>query len=98
MVEVLIISSILFCFGVFGMIFLRNHLLIVLISLELLLLASMINFVCFSIFLDLLIGQIYGLMILTIAASESAIGLAILIVYYRLRGGLSLDYIKLLKG
>lgn len=98
MFEVFLLSVSLFCIGIYGMLFSKNHILIVFISLELLLLASTINFVGASVFLDMFIGQVYGLYILTIAASESAIGLAILICYYRTRGGLSLDYIKLLKG
>jgi NADH-quinone oxidoreductase subunit K len=56
------------------------------------------NFIIFSIFLDDIIGQIYCLLILTISAAESALGLALLIIYYRLRGGISIDLINLLKG
>jgi NADH-quinone oxidoreductase subunit K len=76
----------------------RKHVIIILISLELILLATNINFVIFSVFLDDILGQIYALLVLTVAAAESALGLAILIVYYRLRGGISIDLISLLKS
>jgi len=76
----------------------RKHIIIILISLELILLAVNINFVIFSIFLDDFMGQIFALFVLTVAAAETALGLAILIVYYRLRGGISIDLINLLKS
>jgi len=76
----------------------RKHVIIILISLELILLSTNINFVIFSVFLDDILGQIYALLVLTVAAAESALGLAILIVYYRLRGGISIDLISLLKS
>ena len=67
-------------------------------SIELMLLAINFNFIVFSIFLDDIVGQIFALFILTVAAAESAIGLAILVVYYRIRGTVSIEYINLLKG
>lgn len=76
----------------------RKHVIIILISLELLLLSANFNFIVFSVFLDDLLGQIYSLMVLVLAASESAIALAIIIVYYRLRGGISVNLLNLLKG
>lgn len=91
-------STTLFILGTFGMIIWRKHIIIIIISLELLLLAVNMNFIIFSIFLDDIIGQIYCLLILTISAAESALGLALLIIYYRLRGGISIDLINLLKG
>jgi len=94
----LLISITLFLIGTFGMFFSRKHVIIILISLELILLSSNINLVIFSIFLDDILGQIYALLVLTVAAAESALGLAILIVYYRLRGGISIDLISLLKS
>jgi NADH-quinone oxidoreductase subunit K len=94
----LLISITLFLIGTFGMFFSRKHVIIILISLELILLASNINLVIFSIFLDDILGQIYAVLVLTVAAAESALGLAILIVYYRLRGGISIDLISLLKA
>jgi NADH-quinone oxidoreductase subunit K len=94
----LLLSSILFIIGSLGLCISKKHVLIMLISLELILLAASINFVAFSIFLDDFLGQIYSLMVLTVGAAESALGLAILIVYYRLRGGVKTDIITLLKG
>jgi len=94
----LILSSLIFITGSFGTFLLRSHIIIILISFELLLLAASINFVIFSIFLDDLFGQIVAILILTIAAAESALGLAILVAYYRLRGGISIDLITLLKA
>jgi NADH-quinone oxidoreductase subunit K len=76
----------------------RKHIINILISLELIILSININFIVISCFIDDLLGQIYSLLILTIAAAETSIGLAIIIVYYRLRGGISVDLISLLKG
>jgi len=82
----------------FGMFLSRKHLIIILMALEIILLSANINFIIFSIFFDDMIGQIYCLLVLTIGATESAIGLAILIVYYRLRGSIAVDTIYTLKG
>lgn len=98
MFSYIFLSSILFFFGVFGMFFSRKHIIVILLSLELILLSVDINFCIFSVFLDDLLGQIFALLILTVAAAESSIGLAILIIYYRLRGGISIDLISLLKS
>lgn len=76
----------------------RKHILIILISIELILLSVNINFIVFSIMLDDLLGQLYSLLVLTVAASETAIGLAIIIIYYRLRGSISIKLISLLKS
>lgn len=76
----------------------RKHIINILISLELIILSININFIVISCFIDDLLGQIYSLLILTVAAAETSIGLAIIIVYYRLRGGISVDLISLLKG
>lgn len=92
------LSICLFIIGSCGMFLFRKHIINILISLELLILSININFIAFSCFLDDLLGQIYSLLILTIAAAESSIGLAIIIIYYRLRGGISIDLISLLKG
>lgn len=67
-------------------------------SIELMLLAINFNLIIFSVYLDDIIGQVFSLFILTVAASESAIGLAILVIYYRLRGIISVDYISTIKG
>lgn len=94
----LILSITIFFIGALGIFLFRKHLINILISLELILLSVNLNFIIFSNHLDDFIGQIACLMVLTIAAAESSIGLAILIVYYRLRGGISIDLINLLKG
>ena len=94
----LFLSLILFTIGSFGMFLSRKHIIIMLISLELLLLSININFVIFSAYLDDFLGQIYVLVILTVAAAETALGLAILVIYYRLRGGISINLINLLKS
>ncbi len=98
MLNYIVLSLIIFIIGSLGMFLLRKHIINILISLELLLLAINMNFVVFSCFLDDFIGQLYALLVLTVAAAESSIGLAIIIVYYRLRGGISIDLISLLKG
>jgi len=93
-----IFSCSLFIIGTFGIFLSKKHLIIILISFEILLLSSLINFIVISAYLDDLLGQVYGLLILTVGATESSIGLAILIVYYRLRGAISVDLINVLKG
>lgn len=98
MLMYLLLSISLFIIGNFGMFLARKHIIIILISLELILLSVNINFVAFSVYLDDILGQVYALLVLTVAASESALGLAILITYYRLRGGISIDLINLLKS
>lgn len=87
----------LYVLGTMGMLLTQKHLLIILLSLELLLLASNCNFVFFSILLDDLFGQIFGLVILALAASETAVGLALLVVFYRHRGGISVDLLALVR-
>lgn len=83
-----VLSSSLFVVGSLGMFLTRKHIIIILISLELILLAININFIASSVYLDDLVGQLYVILILTVAAAESSLGLALLIVYYRLRGGI----------
>jgi len=92
------LSLIIFFLGGLGIFLFRKNLINILISLELILLSINLNFIIYSSFLDDILGQIYCLMVLTIAAAESSIGLALLIIYYRLRGGISIDLINLLKG
>jgi len=94
----LFISSFVFVIGCFGMFLSRKHILIILISIELILLSININFIVFSVMLDDLLGQLYSLLLLAVAASETAIGLAVIIIYYRLRGGISIKLISLLKS
>ena len=98
MLAYLLLSLLIFVIGSLGMFLFRKHIINILISLELLLLSINMNFVVFSCFLDDFMGQIYALLVLTVAAAESSIGLAIIVVYYRLRGGISIDLINLLKG
>lgn len=95
---VLNIVLILFLIGVLGLVLNRKNILITLISIELMLLAINLNFIIFSIYLDNITGYIFVLFILTIAATESAVGLAILTVYYRLKNTIKLDKIKNIKG
>ena len=95
---VLSITLILFFIGVLGLVLNRKNILITIMSLELMLLAVNLNFVIFSIYLGDVVGQIFVLFILTIAATESAIGLALLTVYYKLKNSIQLDKIKTLKG
>jgi len=99
MSKYLVLSSMLFLIGLLGLFLSRQtHLIIILMALEIILLSANINFIVFSIYFDDILGQIYSLLILTIGAVESAIGLAILIVYYRLRGSIAVDMIYTLKG
>jgi NADH-quinone oxidoreductase subunit K len=88
----------LFFIGVFGFLCNRKNILLLLLSLELMLLSVNFNFVFLSVYIDDLFGQIFTLIVLTIAAAESALGLAILISYYRVRGGITLDSVQLLRS
>jgi NADH-quinone oxidoreductase subunit K len=92
------IGAILFTIGVFGIFLNRKNVIIILMSIELMLLAVNINFVAFSAFLGDLVGQIFVLLILTVAAAEAAIGLAIVVVYFRNRGTIAVDDVSLMKG
>jgi NADH-quinone oxidoreductase subunit K len=94
----LTVGAILFTIGVFGIFLNRKNVIVILMSVELMLLAVNINFVAFSAFLADLVGQIFVLLILTVAAAEAAIGLAIVVVYYRNRGSIAVDDINLMKG
>lgn len=95
---ILNIVIMLFLIGVLGLVLNRKNILITLMSIELMLLAINLNFIIFSIYLDDLAGYIFVLFILTIAAAESAIGLAILTVYYRLKNTIRMDKIKNIKS
>jgi len=88
----------LFLIGVLGLVLNRKNILITLMSIELMLLAINLNFVLFSIYLDDITGYVFVLFILTIAAAESAIGLAILTIYYRLKNTIRMDRIKNVKS
>ncbi len=92
------VGAILFVFGVFGIFINRKNVITILMSIELILLSVSINLVAFSAFLNDLSGQIFSLFILTVAAAEAAIGLAILVVYFRNRGSISVEDINVMKG
>src|SRR5215472_15504492 len=94
----LAVSAILFTIGVLGIFLNRKNVIIILMSIELILLAVNLNFVAFSAFLGDLVGQIFALFILTVAAAEAAIGLAILVVYFRNRGTIAVEDVNLMKG
>jgi NADH-quinone oxidoreductase subunit K len=93
-----ILSLIIFCISIFGIIFNKKNVIVLILSIELLLLACNFNFVFFSYFLDDFLGQIFTLFILTVAAAESAIGLAILIAYFKLNNNISISNIYRLKN
>ncbi len=94
----LIVAAILFTLGIAGIILNRKNIIVILMSVELILLAVNLNLVAFSAFLGDLTGQVFALLVLTVAAAESAIGLAILVVFYRNRGSIAVEDINLMKG
>ena len=94
----LTLGAIIFSIGIIGIFLNRKNIIVILMNIELILLAVNINFVSFSIFLNDLIGQIFALFILTVAAAEAAIGLAIIVVYYRNTGTIHVEEIDSLKG
>jgi len=94
----LAVAAILFTIGVFGIFINRKNVIVILMSVELILLAVNINLVAFSSFLGDLVGQVFALLVLTVAAAEAAIGLAILVVFYRNRGSIAVEDINLMKG
>jgi NADH-quinone oxidoreductase subunit K len=94
----LTVAAILFTLGIFGIFLNRKNVIIILMSIELMLLAVNINFVAFSAFLNDLVGQVFAMFVLTVAAAEAAIGLAILVVYFRNRGTIRVEDINMMKG
>lgn len=94
----LILAGLLFTIGVFGIFLNRKNVIVILMSIELMLLSVNINFVAFSSFLDNLGGQVFAMFILTVAAAEAAIGLAILVVFFRNRGSIAVEDISSMKG
>jgi NADH-quinone oxidoreductase subunit K len=94
----LTVAAILFTLGVFGIFINRKNLIVILMSIELLLLAVNLNMVAFSAALSDLQGQVFALLILTVAAAEAAIGLAILVIFYRNRGSIAVEDVNSLKG
>ena len=94
----LVVAAILFTIGVFGIFVNRKNIIVILMSIELILLAVNINLVAFSTHLGDIVGQIFALFVLTVAAAEAAIGLAILVVYFRNRGSIAVEDINMMKG
>ncbi len=94
----LTVAACLFTLGMFGIFLNRKNVIIILMSVELMLLAVNINLVSFSAFLGDLIGQVFAMFVLTVAAAEAAIGLAILVVYFRNRGTIEVEDINMMKG
>ncbi|HEY8071947.1 MAG: NADH-quinone oxidoreductase subunit NuoK [Methylocystis sp.] len=94
----LVVAAILFTFGIAGIILNRKNIIVILMSVELILLSVNLNFVAFSAQLGDLTGQVFALFVLTVAAAEAAIGLAILVTFYRNRGSIAVDDINSLKG
>ena len=94
----LAVAAVLFTLGILGIFLNRKNIIIILMSVELILLAVNINFVAFSAYLGDLVGQVFALFILTVAAAEAAIGLAILVVYFRNRGTIAVEDVNVMKG
>ena len=94
----LTVAAILFSIGIFGVFINRKNVIVILMSVELILLAVNINLVAFSAFLGDLVGQIFALIVLTVAAAEASIGLAILVVFYRNRGSIAVEDINMMRG
>jgi len=94
----LVVAAMLFTLGIFGIFLNRKNVIVILMSVELMLLAVNINLVAFSVRLNDLVGQVFALVVLTVAAAEAAIGLAILVVYFRNRGTIAVEDINLMKG
>jgi NADH-quinone oxidoreductase subunit K len=94
----LTVAAILFTLGIFGIFVNRKNVIIILMSIELMLLAINLNLVAFSAYLGDLAGQVFAMFVLTVAAAEAAIGLAILVVYFRNRGSIEVEDINLMRG
>ena len=94
----LTVAAIMFTIGVFGIFLNRKNVIVILMSIELILLAVNINFVAYSAFLHDLVGQVMAMFVLTVAAAEAAIGLAILVVYFRNRGSINVEDVNVMKG
>ena len=92
------VAAALFVIGIFGIFLNRKNVIVILMSIELILLSVNINLVAFSTFLNDLVGQVFAMLVLTVAAGEAAIGLAILVTYFRNRGTIAVEDINLMKG
>jgi len=88
----------MFVIGLLGIMLNRSNIISVLMSIELMLLAVNLNFITYSVYLDDLFGQVFAIFVLTVAAAESAIGLAILVVYFRVRGSIAVETMNLMQG
>ena len=94
----LTVAAVVFTLGIFGIFLNRKNVIVILMSIELMLLAVNINFVAFSAFMGDLVGQVFALFVLTVAAAEAAIGLAIVVVYFRNRGSIAVSDIYMMRG
>jgi NADH-quinone oxidoreductase subunit K len=94
----LTVAAVLFTLGVFGIFLNRKNVIVILMSVELILLAVNINLVAFSTHLNDIVGQVFALLVLTVAAAEASIGLAILVVYFRNRGSIAVEDINMMRG
>ena len=94
----LTVAAMLFTIGTLGIFLNRKNVIVILMSIELILLAVNVNLVAFSAFLNDMVGQVFALLVLTVAAAEAAIGLAVLVVYFRNRGSIAVQDINLMKG
>lgn len=94
----LTVAAILFTLGVLGIFINRKNVIVILMSVELILLAVNINLVAFSSYLNDIVGQVFALFVLTVAAAEAAIGLAILVTFYRNRGSIAVEDVNLMRG
>ena len=92
------LASIIFVIGIIGIFLNRKNVIIILMSIELILLAVNINLVSFSIYLQNLVGQVFTMFVLTVAAAEAAVGLAIIVIYYKNKGSINVEHIDSLKG
>jgi len=98
LVHYLVVAAILFTMGVLGIFMNRKNIIVILMAIELILLAVNLNFVAFSAYLHDLVGQVFAMFVLTVAAGEAAIGLAILVIYFRGRGTIAVDDVNRMKG
>ena len=94
----LTVAAILFTIGILGIFINRKNVIVIMMSIELILLAVNINLVSFSVYLHDVVGQIYALFVLTVAAAEAAVGLAILVTFFRNRGDIAVDHASVMKG
>lgn len=98
LVHYLSVAAILFALGIFGIFLNRKNIIVILMSVELMLLAVNINLIAFSTVMNDLVGQVFAMFVLTVAAAEAAIGLAILVIYFRNRGTIAVEDVNLMKG